>query len=148
MKYVNAFWTRQEIPDWLEGSVKCYNSMTVHPKLLSIHLSCSKRRAYKTIEEKLIKLRTSEEKEVFKQAKEPKEEGKTEKKDLDKIHSSLLCAELNAVGLSYKRTCLMDSSIQESQVQPYQLCERQILTVQNGELCYKRIIFRQVVAKF
>lgn len=75
--------------------------MAVQSILLPIHLSCGERRAYKTIEEKLIKSRTSEEEEMFKQAKEPREEGKAWKQVLDKTHGSPLCAELSAVGLSY-----------------------------------------------
>lgn len=74
--------------------------MAVQSILLSIHLSCGERRPYKTIEEKLIKSRTSEGEETFKQAKEPREEGKARKQVLDKTHGSLLCAELSAVGLS------------------------------------------------
>lgn len=101
MKYANTFWTKPEILDLLESSVKRYSSMAVQSILLSIHLSCGKRRAYKTIEEKLIKSRTSEEEEMFKQAEEPREEGKARKQVSDKTHGSLLCAELSAVGLSH-----------------------------------------------
>jgi len=101
MKYVNIFWTRQEILDLLEGSVKCYSSMAVWSILLSTNLSCGTRRAYKIIEEKLINTRTLEDVEMLKQAKEPRAEEKARKQFSDKMHGVLLCTELSTFGLSY-----------------------------------------------
>lgn len=71
--------------------------MLVQYLLLFIYLSCGKRKAYKTIEEKLIKSRTLEAGEIFKRAEEPIEELKNRKPASDKTHGSLLCAELSAV---------------------------------------------------